>query len=672
MGPKEKIEFTEMEEALIFHTAAKRVAANVLKKPLERVRDTLGKLAATQVLGVFVSLKRHGELRSCMGCLAEALSLSEAVETSADRAACDDPRFPPISPIELETLDMEVWVLWGMSEVEQTGKDRLNVVEIGKHGLQIQRGTHRGLLLPGVAVEHHMNAEQFLEAVCRKAGLPTEAWHNAESKLSVFEGKAIHGPLSLALFKSKSSAKNAARRHGPTLTDVIGLREAARSNFFKYLDGATPHYYQPQFYDGNVNGIALAVTLPDASPIVCAEHELKPSIPLQTTLLKFSHVLGEQVKRIGSPPQDLLASQFTLTVHWDMAIHGPSNDCDISPLDTAQRSLMLSTKDGWVILFDPSADPEDIFDEACEILGVDDSTEGMIYSFETVSTMSRFELTSFPNDPVYPSLRPATLAGSFYPATAKSMETELHRMFQGTERNTPESYAAALVPHAGWMYSGRLAAETLSHIKIPDSVMIFAPKHRPGGSDWAAAPFQIWGIPFGNVAGDQELMSDFAHSVRNFMIDPIPHKQEHAIEVQLPLLRKLKPDVKIVGVTMSGGEWEELHTAASQFAVFLERLENPPLLLISSDMNHYAAEELTYKLDRMVLDAIATLSPEKLFEVVTTNRISMCGIHAAVFVLEALRLSHRLHEVIEVGHTTSAAVSGDTSRVVGYAGLLFR
>ena len=643
-----------------------------MKRSCERARNVLGELGQTPVLGAFVSLKRQGELRSCMGCLADSMSLAEAVETSATRAAADDPRFPPVSPTELEHLDMEVWVLWGMKNVTLEGKERINVVEIGKHGLQIQLGASRGLLLPGVATEHKMDAQQFLEAVCRKAGLPMSAWYDPRAKLSIFEGRAISGPFSMILEDEPIPGPFMSRKPGPTTKDVFALCEAARNNFFRYLDGLTPHYYQTDLFDGNVNGLALAISLPDAAPMVCAQHKLKHGIPLQSSLVKFAHALGEQIRRIGTSPEDLLASQFTLTIQWDVAIHGQNDNYDLDSLETSHRSLMLGTKDGWAILFDPSADPEDLLDEARELLGVDSSVEGMIHSFETVSTMSRFELTSFPQDPIYPSLRPATLAGSFYPAQAKDIEAELQRMFRGTEKEVPEEYAAVMVPHAGWIYSGRLAAQTLAKVKIPESVMIFAPKHRPGGVSWAVAPFQTWGVPFGSIMGNTALAEDFVHHVPGFRFDPIPHKQEHAIEVQLPLLARRKPEVKIVGVTMGGTEWEEINESATQFAAFLEQLPDFPLLMISSDLNHYASNELTCRLDRMVLDAMKSLEPERLYEVVTVNRISMCGVCAAVFVLQTLKLLGRLHVAIEVGHTTSGEVSGDNDRVVGYGGMLFR
>ena len=154
-----------------------------------------------------MSLKREGQLRSCCGYLSPTATLAEAVSHAADRAAKDDPRFPPIAAEELDFLDMEVWLLWGPEEVTARGEDRVREVTIGMHGLQISRGSNRGLLLPGVAVEHNFDARTFLQQTCLKAGLPRDAWLNDDTKLLRFEGYAIRGRLSARKAQEKEKLK---------------------------------------------------------------------------------------------------------------------------------------------------------------------------------------------------------------------------------------------------------------------------------------------------------------------------------------------------------------------------------------------------------------------------------------------------------------------------------
>jgi AmmeMemoRadiSam system protein B len=100
-------------------------------------------------------------------------------------------------------------------------------------------------------------------------------------------------------------------------------------------------------------------------------------------------------------------------------------------------------------------------------------------------------------------------------------------------------------------------------------------------------------------------------------------------------------------------------------------LDQPPLLIISSDMNHYATDRENRRLDQIALDAIRELDPAIVYHTVRDHNISMCGVLPAVTVMETLRQLDQLHECHQVGYATSGDVSGDTHRVVGYAGLLF-
>ena len=192
-------ELTREQEAAVFRAACRRVAAAVRCQRADSTRQLLGAAADTPVYGTFVTLRRGGRLRSCCGHLGRRLRLAEALDHSADRAATDDPRFPPIERSELSQLDVDVWILWGPQPVAARGEDRVAAVVVGRHGLQIARGPSRGLLLPGVAVEHHFDARAFLEQVCVKAGLPRDAWKADDTELAVFEGRAIEGPFELDL-----------------------------------------------------------------------------------------------------------------------------------------------------------------------------------------------------------------------------------------------------------------------------------------------------------------------------------------------------------------------------------------------------------------------------------------------------------------------------------------
>jgi AmmeMemoRadiSam system protein B len=239
----------------------------------------------------------------------------------------------------------------------------------------------------------------------------------------------------------------------------------------------------------------------------------------------------------------------------------------------------------------------------------------------------------------------------------------------------PMQADAILIPHAGWQYSGRLAAQTLKRVKIPRWGIIFAPQHRGGGEAWAVAPHQTGLLPGKNVEANLPMTEKMIQAVDFFVFDPIPHAQEHSIEVLLPMLARFTPETKITAVAMAMSSWEMIRQGAAQFAQFLNTLPEKPMLIISSDMNHFANEETTRRVDRIALDAIyravSEQNPEYALRTIYEQQISMCGVVPAVFVMETLRQLDRLRNVIEVGYTTSAEASGDKSRVVGYAGLIF-
>jgi uncharacterized protein len=130
--------------------------------------------------GVFVTLHVGGRLRGCIGVVEPVDPLEQAIARCAASAALCDTRFSPIRADEIPILRIELSLLSPPEPI------RPELVEIGKHGLLISKGGHRGLLLPQVAVEHKLTREQFLEETCRKAGLSTKAWQEPETQIYGF------------------------------------------------------------------------------------------------------------------------------------------------------------------------------------------------------------------------------------------------------------------------------------------------------------------------------------------------------------------------------------------------------------------------------------------------------------------------------------------------------
>ena len=131
-----------------------------------------GALELPDASGVFVTIKRRGQLRGCLGTLQNRAGLAAEVVRCAADSASEDPRFPPVSREELPELSLEISVLGPLESIDA----RPDAFTIGVHGLVAEQGSHRGLLLPQVATEWGWDSEQFLRQTCVKAGLAPDAW----------------------------------------------------------------------------------------------------------------------------------------------------------------------------------------------------------------------------------------------------------------------------------------------------------------------------------------------------------------------------------------------------------------------------------------------------------------------------------------------------------------
>lgn len=157
----------------------------------ERARGRAAIPGLDGVRGTFVTLWHDAALRGCVG-YPEADEPLHAVLPMAARGAVRDPRFDPVRPRELEQLRVEVSVLTPPRPLVASPEALPGLVRVGQHGLVVQRGRLRGLLLPQVAMEHGFDAEAFLSACCAKAGLAREAWRRADGLAwSVFQAQVF-------------------------------------------------------------------------------------------------------------------------------------------------------------------------------------------------------------------------------------------------------------------------------------------------------------------------------------------------------------------------------------------------------------------------------------------------------------------------------------------------
>jgi len=264
--------------------------------------------------------------------------------------------------------------------------------------------------------------------------------------------------------------------------------------------------------------------------------------------------------------------------------------------------------------------------------------------------------------------RMPAVSGQFYPGTASALSRALLALTREVRERSPA--IGVMAPHAGYVYSGAVAGELFSSIRVPGRAVIFCPNHTGIGEDAAIMSRGAWRMPWGDVAIDEDLGARLESACPLLREDASAHSREHAIEVQLPFLHRFRPDVRIVPVALGRLSLDECMELGEGVADAIAGEDERPLLVASSDMSHYVPDVVARRKDRMAIDRMLALDPEGLYATVRTERISMCGVLPATVVLFAARrlgaTSARL-----IRYATSGDVSRDYDQVVGYAGLAF-
>jgi AmmeMemoRadiSam system protein B len=267
------------------------------------------------------------------------------------------------------------------------------------------------------------------------------------------------------------------------------------------------------------------------------------------------------------------------------------------------------------------------------------------------------------------SLRSPAVAGQFYPADPQ----ELKALVTSCLADIPREHRhcrAAMVPHAGLMYSGRCAGAVLARLVIPPVVVILAPNHTgqgtPGASLWQRGSFLT---PLGSVPVDSRLGARLAAACPLVRHDPAAHRFEHAVEVELPFLQTLAPATAVVPLVLGFDDWERSLMLAQALGTVVAEWPTEILLLASSDLTHHEPAAAAERKDRLALAAIERMDGRSLLETCHRERISMCGRAPAAVVVEAARrLGATRAELIDYRH--SGVVTGDDTSVVSYAGVL--
>jgi AmmeMemoRadiSam system protein B len=268
-------------------------------------------------------------------------------------------------------------------------------------------------------------------------------------------------------------------------------------------------------------------------------------------------------------------------------------------------------------------------------------------------------------------IRAPAVAGRFYPGTAAEISHELESLMPAST-GAPRAAVAVMCPHAGWMYSGKVAGDVLAHVHVPSRVVVMCPNHTGHGARVSVMTSGAWHTPVGDVPVDAELATALvaeASAVRGTRADSAAHAGEHAIEVLVPMLRARQPGLRLTPVVVGPIDTAECTELGKALARAIAKAGGDVLVVASSDMSHYLPDPETRRRDRLAIDALLSGDEARLMDVCERNDVSMCGVRPAAAMLSYVRARGAGAPELR-GYATSGDAFGDRSSVVGYASVI--
>lgn len=278
-------------------------------------------------------------------------------------------------------------------------------------------------------------------------------------------------------------------------------------------------------------------------------------------------------------------------------------------------------------------------------------------------------------------LREPAQAGSFYEDTEGALRTQIQNCFLKppgpcilpsvpTERD--EKLVGLVAPHAGYMYSGSVAAHSYNRLASAGprhTIVILGPNHTGLGSGISTMTTGEWSTPLGEVKVDTELAKEITGNSSLIDVEDEAHKFEHSIEVQLPFLQFIYPrQFQFVPICMM---LQDLETSKEVGEAVARAVSDKDVVLIaSSDWTHYEPHDEAVRKDREALRAAIEMDPQKFQTTIEEKKVSACGYGPVTAVIHASRMLGAKNAQL-LSYKTSGDVTGDKRAVVGYAALSF-
>jgi len=273
--------------------------------------------------------------------------------------------------------------------------------------------------------------------------------------------------------------------------------------------------------------------------------------------------------------------------------------------------------------------------------------------------------------------RKPAVSGMFYAGTARELEEQIkwcykHELGPGAvprvnSRGLRE-IVAIVVPHAGYYYSGPVAAHAYNELAddgVPDTAVILGPNHTGYGYPVSVWVGGVWNTPFGEVEINEALAQTLLGEV--IQADETAHIREHSIEVQLPWLQHLYESVRIVPIAMLAQDIETARAVGKA----ISRSDDNLIIIASSDFTHYEPHNIAMERDGSVIEAILNLDEEELYERCERLNCTMCGYGPVASVIVAAKEMEAKRASL-LKYATSGDTSGDFSQVVGYGSIVIR
>jgi AmmeMemoRadiSam system protein B len=272
--------------------------------------------------------------------------------------------------------------------------------------------------------------------------------------------------------------------------------------------------------------------------------------------------------------------------------------------------------------------------------------------------------------------RPAAVAGTWYPGTAGALTREVDQYLKDVESSPRGRIDAIIVPHAGIMFSGPVAAHAWKAAAAGayDAAILVGPSHFVAFEGVALYPSGAFDSPLGAARIDEAIGAELVTATPDVRALPEPHRREHSLEMQLPFLKRLLPDLPIVPLLMG----YQSRDTIERLAVALGRAARSKRILLvgSTDLSHYFDAQTAVSLDGRVRDCVSAFDPDRLLELFERypegdrGRYVACGGGPAISVMKAARdRGAQSARVLKYAH--SGDVSGDNSGVVGYLAAAF-